>query len=542
MTAIGALLALLLPFAAPALSAQAAGEQAPADTATLIVAHRAIITFRASHLGRPPSARVAGAITRIRNAARAGTLSDPIAVQPTEEGRMVTYGGRPLFQVLPGDVDPLVAQDLDASAQEAVRQLEQARSELIEQRSLGMLARSLGLALLATLAFVLVIRGLRWGGRRIRARAQARAAREAGRVHLGGFHLLNARQVAAVAGWLIIAAGWAAGLLAGYLWLTFVLRSFPWTRPWGEVLGAFLGRSAGMLLSGIAAAIPGLLVVALIFVLAWWLSQLVRAFFRSVEEGRTEVPWLDREVAAPSRRIANTVVWLFALVAAYPYLPGSDSAVFKGLSVLIGVMLSIGSGSLIGQAMSGLALMYSRGLRPGDYVRIDDVEGRVTALGMLSTKLATARGETITIPNGVVLGTKTVNYSRDVAGACISSAVTIGYDSPWRQVHAMLLEAAAATAGVRADPAPEVVQRELGDFAVAYELRAWPDPAEPRVRVLSRLNANIQDAFNRYGVQIMTPHYEGDPEGPKLVPKDQWHLAPASGGDGGAAAKQEQGR
>jgi small-conductance mechanosensitive channel len=175
-------------------------------------------------------------------------------------------------------------------------------------------------------------------------------------------------------------------------------------------------------------------------------------------------------------------------------------------------------------------------------VRIDDMEGRVTALGMLSTKLATARGETVTIPNGVVLGTKTVNYSRETSGACISTAVTIGYDSPWRQVHAMLLEAAAATDGLLADPPPEVVQRELGDFAVAYELRAWPAPSEYRVRVLSRLNANIQDAFNRYGVQIMTPHYEGDPEGPKLVPKDRWHLEPASHGRDAGVTAQEDGR
>jgi small-conductance mechanosensitive channel len=531
-------LAALLALAVSTVAAQSAGEQAPADTATLIVVHRPVITFRTSHLGRPPSARVAGAIARIRAAARAGTLSDPIQVQPAEDGRMVTYGGRPLFLVLPGDVDPLAAQDLDTAAGEAVRQLEQARAELIEQRSPGMLARSLGLAILATVAFVLIIRGLRWGGRRIRARAQARAEHEAGRVHVGGFHLLNARQVAVATGWLIIALGWAAGLVAAYLWLTFVLRRFPWTRPWGEVLGAFLGNTTGMLLSGIAAAIPGLLVVALIFVLAWWLSRLVRGFFRSVEEGRTVVPWMDREVAGPTRRIANAVIWLFAVVAAYPYLPGSDSDVFKGLSVLVGVMLSIGSGSLIGQAMSGLALMYTRGLRVGDYVRIDDMEGRVTALGMLSTKLATARGETVTIPNGVVLGTKTVNYSRETSGACISTAVTIGYDSPWRQVHAMLLEAAAATDGLLADPPPEVVQRELGDFAVAYELRAWPAPSEYRVRVLSRLNANIQDAFNRYGVQIMTPHYEGDPEGPKLVPKDRWHLEPAPHGrDPGVAAE-----
>ena len=535
------LLALLLLLPAAPLAAQEAGAQAPADTATLIVVHRPIITFRASYAGRPPSARVAGAVARIRSAVRAGTLADPIEVQATDDGRMITYGGRPLFMVLPGDVDPLAAQDLDAAAEEAVRQLEQARREVVEQRSPGMLARSLGLVLLATLAFVLAVRGLRWFGRKLRARAQARAEREAHRMHVGGFHLLNARYVASIAGGLMIAAGWAAGLFAGYLWLTFVLRSFPWTRPWGEVLGSFLARAAGTMIGGIAAAIPGLLVVAFIFSLAWWISRLVRAFFRSVEEGRTVVGWADRDVAVPSRRIATAVVWLFAVVAAYPYLPGSDSDVFKGLSVLIGIMLSIGSGSLIGQAMSGLALMYARGLRPGDYVRIDDVEGKVTALGMLSTKLATARGETVTIPNGVVLGTKTVNYSREAAGACISSAVTIGYDSPWRQVHAMLLEAAAATEGVLPDPPPEVVQRELGDFAVAYELRVWPDPALYRVRVLSRLNANIQDAFNRYGVQIMTPHYEGDPEGPKLVPKDQWHAEPALREQDARTGKKEGG-
>src|SRR5512145_1055674 len=144
MTALGALLALMLAFTAPAVSAQAAGEQAPADTATLVVVQRPIITFRATHLGRTPAARVAGAITRIRSAVRTGSLADPIEARPAEDGRLITYGGRPLFLVLPGDVDPLADQDLDAAAQEAVRQLEQARSEAIEQRSPGMLARSLG--------------------------------------------------------------------------------------------------------------------------------------------------------------------------------------------------------------------------------------------------------------------------------------------------------------------------------------------------------------------------------------------------------------
>jgi len=165
----------------------------------------------------------------------------------------------------------------------------------------------------------------------------------------------------------------------------------------------------------------------------------------------------------------------------------------------------------------------------GDYVRIDDYEGTVMSIGTLSTKLRTPRDEEINIPNTVIVSTTTRNYTRlnREKGAPIATTVTIGYSSPWRQVHAMLLEAARRTPGLRTSPEPRVLQTALSDFYVEYTLVSRLEEPEARVRTLSVLHANIQDIFNEYGVQIMSPHYEGDPEGKVWVPREKWHEAPA---------------
>jgi len=207
---------------------------------------------------------------------------------------------------------------------------------------------------------------------------------------------------------------------------------------------------------------------------------------------------------------------------AYPYLPGSDSDAFKGVSVLVGVMITLGGSSLIGQGASGLILMYSRTLRVGEYVRISDQEGTVTEMGAFTTKIRTGLGEEVTVPNAVVLGTTTKNYSRAVKGAgyVLDTVVTIGYDTPWRQVQSLLLAAASRTEGVLPDPEPRVFQTALSDFYVEYRLvtQAVPELPRPRAEVLSALHANVLDVFNEAGVQIMSPHYLADPAEPKVAP------------------------
>jgi small-conductance mechanosensitive channel len=180
--------------------------------------------------------------------------------------------------------------------------------------------------------------------------------------------------------------------------------------------------------------------------------------------------------------------------------------------------------------MSGFTITYSRALRLGDFVRIGDVEGTVTHLGVLSTKLRTLRNEDVTVPNAVVVSQTTMDFSRygDTAGVFTPTTVTIGYDAPWRQVHAMLLQAAQRTAGIRREPAPLVLQASLEDFYVKYMLLVCLERQDQRPIVLAAMHANIQDVFNEYGVQIMSPNYVLDPAAPKVVPKKDWYAAPAA--------------
>jgi small-conductance mechanosensitive channel len=210
------------------------------------------------------------------------------------------------------------------------------------------------------------------------------------------------------------------------------------------------------------------------------------------------------------------IIYVFALVACYPYLPGSDSDAFKGITVLIGLMISLGGSGVINQAMSGLVLMYTRAHQVGDYVRIGETEGVVTALDMLATKIRTNKREEVTIPNSVVLGTATKNFTRlaGTEGVILHTSVTIGYSAPWRKVHEILIEAANRTDGLKQQPPAFVVQTALSDFYVEYQINAHLEKPETRMAVLGKLHSNIQDTFNEAGIAIVSPHYESDPPNP----------------------------
>jgi small-conductance mechanosensitive channel len=307
---------------------------------------------------------------------------------------------------------------------------------------------------------------------------------------------------------------WATAIFCFLVWLTFVLKRFPYTRPWGEEVYVYVYGTAKTLLLGIAHALPNLLSVLLIFIVARILTRIVRVFFESVEREKIRPPWVYPETAMPTRRLLVAVIWIFAFVAMYPYLPGSDSEAFKGLGVILGLMLSLGGSGVVSQAMSGLVLMYSRALRRGDYVHIDEIEGVVITLGMLATKIRTNKREEITIPNAVILGTSTKNYSRLAGreGVILHTTITIGYDEPWRKVHEALIAAADLTEGLRKEPRPFVNQTGLSDFYVEYQLNAHLESPDMRLPALAKLHANIQDTFNEAGITIVSPHYVADPE------------------------------
>jgi small-conductance mechanosensitive channel len=333
-------------------------------------------------------------------------------------------------------------------------------------------------------------------------------------------------------------AAWAVALLLVYQWAALVLEFFPYTRPWGEGLFDNLLGGLGTFARGVLHAVPGLLFVALIFVVTRFVVRVVRAFFDGVQAGRIDVGWVDETTARPTGRLLTAIIWLFSLVAAYPYIPGSDSEAFKGIGVFVGLMLSIGASGVVNQAVSGLMLMYTKALRPGEFVQVGETEGTVTSVGFLTTRIETLRNVEVTLPNAYLVGNVTRNLSRLAAngGMRLTTAVTIGYDTPWRQVHAMLQMAAKRTSRIAGDPPPRVLQTALQDFYVEYTLVVCIADPKLKLSVLNELHAQIQDVFNEYGVQIMSPNYEADPADKKFVPKDQWFQAPAQPADKATAA------
>ena len=511
---------------APAVGApQVTSQEAP-----LTVFNREVFTFRGALLGVSAPDRARRAHTRISEQLEAQG-PNVVALKTEAIGILVQIDGGTSFAVTPGDVDITQGETLEGLATQAAAALRTVIAESRESRDL----QSMGRAALLALAASAVALALWWLAARtvqvLTGMLLDLTQRHAQRLKLAGVQLLHGERV--VRGVQLGVQGVYRLLLfvLFYNWLSFVLSRFPFTRAWGEALSDFLFDLVASMGNAMLHAVPGLVTAVLIFWIARWFNGVLGRFFERVRTGQVTVTWLDADVAVPTRRIATVVVWLFALAMAYPYLPGSDTEAFRGLSVLAGLMLSLGASSLVGQAVSGLILTYGRVFRKGEFVSVAGHEGTVTEVGMFSTRIRTGLGEEITIANNKILDASTKNYSRAVQGTgfVLDTSVSIGYDTPWRQVHALLEEAARRTEGVLADPAPVVFQTALSDWYPQYRLVCQAIPSEPRPRavLLSNLLANIQDVFNEYGVQIMSPQYIEDPREPKVVPPKHWYAAPA---------------
>jgi small-conductance mechanosensitive channel len=500
------------------------------EPATLFFWNRPIATFYAQVDDITPKDRVDRVSRKL-----ADTLEDLPGISASAapgtlanlSGYWIRIDGREIFGLIAQDVDSMTGETLDQAVQQTVTRLQEALDARREAQDLPNLLKGGALATLATAIFALAL----WGIVRLHIRAMHRERLLApADLHIGGISL--GPLVGGLARGAIKLTSLGLGAIAIYVWLTFVLRYFPWTRPWGDGLARFLIDLLATLSAGALAALPGLFKVLVIFVLTRIVVRMVDGFFRAVEEEAMTVTWLAPDTAKATRRLTTVLIWIFALTVAYPYIPGSDSDAFKGISVFVGLMISLGSAGLVNQVMSGLVVAYSRALKAGDFVQVGTTVGTVSEVGMLSTKVVTPKREAVTVPNAVLVGSPITNYSRltEGEGAIVGTKLTIGYDAPWRQVHAMLTLAAERTPGVRPDPKPFVLQRALADFYPEYEVIVRIDQAEQRFRVLSDLHAQIQDVFNEYGVQIMSPNFETQPQDKVWVPKRQWFAPPASPG------------
>jgi len=522
--------------AAPAGAGEAGPEAEIAHvTAPVVLDGETIFRVRgtSSYPAEERARRIAG---RIEEVARTASLA-PEAVQavPADEFVNITAGDRFLAAVTDADAR-LEALDRRLLATVYVDRIQGGIRAYRQAREPGVLLRATWRAVAATLVLVAALLGLRWAFRRLESRFGRRYEEKLHSVQIQSFEILRAHRLRTAFRVVVRVLRAATASVLVYFWLDFVLSSFPLTRPLAARLLTLVLDPLSRLGNGLLALLPDLGFLLVLYVITRWLLGLVRLFFEAVAKGNVTLSGFEAEWALPTYRIVRIAIVAFALVVAYPYIPGSRSAAFQSISIFLGVMFSIGSSSFIANIIAGYSMTYRRAFRLGDRIQVGEVFGDVSEIRLQVTHVRSLKNEEIVVPNSSLLNSNVVNYSAlaRTRGLILHTTVGIGYETPWRQVEAMLLLAAERTPGLLREPAPFVLQKSLGDFCVVYEVNVYCNAPAEMARLYTRLHQNILDIFNEYGVQIMTPAYEGDPEQPKVVPKDQWWTAPAQP-EGGAS-------
>ena len=313
-------------------------------------------------------------------------------------------------------------------------------------------------------------------------------------------------------GLLVFLAGVGRYILMGLqllITVPLVFIIFPQTEGLAYKLLGYLWNPIRSILVGIVDYIPKLFTIIVIWYAVKYLVRLVHYLSREVEVGRLKINGFYPDWAMPTYHIVRFLLYAFMIAMIYPYLPGSNSGVFQGISVFVGLIVSLGSSTVIGNIIAGLVITYMRPFKLGDRIKLNDTTGNIIEKTPLVTRIRTPKNEVVTVPNSFVMSSHTVNYSTSAReyGLIIHSEVTIGYDAPWRQVHQLLIEAALNTPGVVDDPRPFVLETSLSDWYPVYQVNAYIKEADKMAQIYSDLHQNIQDRFNEAGVEIMSPHY-----------------------------------
>ncbi len=355
-----------------------------------------------------------------------------------------------------------------------------------------------------SLLFMLLLRGVR------RINLAIGATQRIQGVQIGTLEFFTAERVKALLVGVVKIFRLLTALLLFYLLLHLGLSFFPWTHQYAVMLYESLLEALAVIGRGIWDQTPSIIFLIVLILIARYVLKTLRFVFAQVEAGKITLPGVDAEVAPITYKIIRILVIAFVVVIAYPFIPGSDSAAFKGISIFLGVLFSLGSTSAIANLIAGISLTYTRAFREGDVIKVGDAMGVVLERKLYVTRIKNYKNQIITIPNGNILTHHVINLSHEAKagdGLILHTSITIGYDAPWETIHALLIEAASATKHILKSPSPFVLQTGLNDFYVTYELNAYTDAPEIMPRIYGELHQNIQDKFNEAGVEIMSPHY-----------------------------------
>lgn len=445
---------------------------------------------------------------RILAAAKEGADPESVTVAQREAWSEISAEGRLLLVVSDEDAQfagKARAQLADEDAESIRKTLQSYRRE----HSWNAIFRGIGYSLLVTLALlpiVFIIRKLRllihahvegWIEKRMRLTEEKTA------VHVSVTYLASSLlAIGFVMRWLMLMALFE-------VYLTVILSFFPYTRSVSYTVTGWILSALQAMGDSALSYLPNLFVIAVVALIANQLFRLIKMVFSEISKGNLKISGFYPEWAEPSAKLIRLMVLALVIIIIFPYLPGSKSPAFQGISIFMGVLLSLGSSSAVANVIAGIILTYMRSFSVGDWVRIGDTVGEVEEKSLLVTRILTPKQEIITIPNATVMSGSVMNYTRQArnAGVIFHTTVTIGYDAPWKTVHQLLVDAALATEHVLSNPAPFVLQTQLNDFYVSYELNAYTDVPRRMQFIYSDLHQNIQDRFNEAGVEICSPHF-----------------------------------
>lgn len=494
----------------------------------LIIDGREIFRIRASLGAYTAEVRVKSIEERLKALEKDPDSARWVREIKTEESGYSTNivaGPHTLFTV----TDPDAREEGYASRQELAKDyaylIRKALSKALKLNSLEANLVAWGLSILTTIALFFLIRAVNWIFRRVYVLIHRWKGTLIGPVRIQQAELVSAATIADLISGFVRLVRVIVFISIISIYLSFILSYFPATKPIAqEGIHLLLQPIASMVWPAILSYIPNLLFIAFILVATYYVIAFTHFIFREIERETITMPGFDPDWSMPTYKIARFLVIAFSSILLFPYLPGAGSPAFQQVSIFLGILFSLASTGALSHIISGIFLTYTGALRIGDRVKISDTVGDVMEKTLLATKIKTIKNEIITIPNGLVLGNHIVNYSASAkeGGLILHTAVTIGYDVPWQQVHEAMIDAAMETEHVLATPSPFVWQTDLGDFSVTYEINAYTNHPALMARIYAEMHRKIQDKFHGRGIEILSPTYSAIRDGNKVtIPEEQ---------------------
>lgn len=447
---------------------------------------------------------------------------DSVSIDHSDIVSDLMYGNKVLLSLT--DQDALwEGVSRDSLAKERRQNVITKLHEMKAEHSVWRMAKRILYFLLVIVGQYLLFRLTNWLFRKLKVRILRLKDTKIKPVSIQGYELLDAQKQANL---LVFLAGIGRYILMGIqlvITVPLIFIIFPQTEGLAYRLLGYIWNPIRNIFVDIIDYIPNLFTIVVIWYAVKYLVRMVLYLAREIEAGRLKFNGFYPDWAMPTFHIVRFLLYAFMIAMIYPYLPGSKSGVFQGISIFVGLIVSLGSSTVIGNIIAGLVITYMRPFKMGDRIKLNDTTGDIIEKTPLVTRIRTPKNEVVTVPNSFIMSSHTVNYSTSAReyGLIIHSEVSIGYDVPWRQVNQILIDAALNTPGVVDDPRPFVLETSLSDWYPVYQINAYIKEAHKMAQIYSDLHQTIQDKFNEAGIEIMSPHYMAVRDGNETtIPKD----------------------